>query len=66
VDRRVDVEKQEGRPAWEVRRDGALLGVVWREGRTRFRAASEGKPLSRSFATREDAVDGLVREARRR
>jgi hypothetical protein len=57
----VDVEKQEGRPAWEVRLDGTLIGVVWREGRDRFRAAREGKPLPRTFASRDEAVQALTR-----
>lgn len=57
----VELEKQEGRPAWEVRRDGALLGVVWREGRDRFRAARGSKPLPRTFSSRDEAVQGLVR-----
>jgi hypothetical protein len=57
----LEVEKQEGRPAWEVRKAGTLVGVVWREGRDRFRAARDGKPLSRTFATRDEAVTALSR-----
>ena len=57
----VEVEKQEGRPAWEVRREGNLVGVVWREGRDRFRAARGSKPLPRTFPTRDEAVQSLLR-----
>jgi hypothetical protein len=62
--RRITVERNPDRPVWEVRVDGTLAGMVWRE-RGAFRAVREGSasPLGSKFTSREAAARALARQA---
>jgi hypothetical protein len=61
---RITLERSTDRPAWEVRVEGTLVGVVWRE-RGSFRAVREGSstPLPSRFSSREAAARALARQA---
>jgi hypothetical protein len=58
------VERNPDRPVWEVRIDGTLAGMVWRE-RGSFRAVREGssRPLGSRFTSRDAAARALARQA---
>lgn len=62
------VEKIPDREAWELRRGGTLIGIVWQEDRKTFRAAFErsGKmtQVPRSFPSIEEAARALDRTVR--
>jgi hypothetical protein len=62
--RRITVERSPDRPVWEVRVDGTLAGMVWRERRV-FRAVREGSstPLGGRFTSRDAAARALARQA---
>jgi hypothetical protein len=62
--RRITVERNPDRPVWEVRVDGTLAGMVWRE-RGDFRAVREGSstPLNSRFTSRDAAARALARQA---
>jgi hypothetical protein len=61
---KITLERPADRPAWEVRVEGTLVGVVWRE-RGAFRAVREGSstPLPSRFTSREAAARALARQA---
>jgi hypothetical protein len=61
---RITLERDADRPAWEVRVEGTLVGLVWRE-RGGFRAAREGSssPVASRFTSRDAAARALARQA---
>jgi hypothetical protein len=61
---RITLERPTDRPAWEVRVEGTLVGLVWRE-RGAYRAVREGtsSPLPSRFTSREAAARALARQA---
>ncbi len=61
---RITLERDESRPAWYVRVEGTLVGVVWRQGKD-FKGVREGssQPERATFASRESAARGLARRA---
>jgi hypothetical protein len=62
--RRITLERNADRPVWEVRVEGTLAGLVWRE-RGAFRAVREGSssPLGSRFSSRDAAARALARQA---
>ena len=62
--RKITVERNPDRPVWEVRVDGTLAGMVYRE-RGAFRAVREGSasPLGSRFTSRDAAARALARQA---
>lgn len=66
--RQLVAERVPDRDAWEVRRQGTLEGIVWREDRHSFRAAFERAghmtQIPRSFDSVEEAARALDRTAR--
>ncbi len=66
VGKGIWVEKHAERPAWDVWTQ-EKVGVVWREGRSVFRAAPAdevARPLPRKFDSLEDAALALRRHSR--
>jgi hypothetical protein len=61
-------EKIQDREAWELRRQGTLIGIVWREDRKTFRAAFERSEtmtqIPRTFPSIEEAARALDRTVR--
>lgn len=61
---KITLERDAERPAWEVRVEGTLVGLVWRE-RGAFRAVREGSsaPVGSKFTSRDAAARALARQA---
>jgi hypothetical protein len=61
---KVTVERSEGRPAFAVRVDGVLAGVIFRAGKD-WRGVREGssQPARGSFSSRDAAAKAVARMA---